>query len=264
MDIGKAFSFMFDDEDWIQKIVIGALLVLASAIPVVNIFTGLVVLGYAIRTLQNVARGEARPLPEWDDWGGDWLRGLFVALASLIYSLPVILASGLSSLLGAAADPYRYGNGPSGVVGVFVGLLACFSVIWGLLESIVLPAATIRYAADEEFGSFFKFGDIFEIISNHLGDYIIAWLLTIVAGIIAGLGVILCIIGVFLTTFWSYLVTAHLFGQVARETRYFTFAPAGAPPAGTPPAGTPPTETTGPITTTPEETTPPERSESSE
>ena len=39
MDIGKAFTYMFDDEEWVQKLVIGGLLTLVSVIPLVNIFT---------------------------------------------------------------------------------------------------------------------------------------------------------------------------------------------------------------------------------
>ena len=57
MDIGKAFSFVFEDEEWVSKILIGGLIAL---IPLVG---QLVVLGYALKVAQNVAQGSPRPLP---------------------------------------------------------------------------------------------------------------------------------------------------------------------------------------------------------
>ena len=32
MDIGKSFTFIFDDEEWVSKLLIGALFVLASTV----------------------------------------------------------------------------------------------------------------------------------------------------------------------------------------------------------------------------------------
>ena len=208
MDIGKSFTYMFDDDKWVEKLVIGALLVLASIIPLVNLFTALVMAGYTLRLLKNVADGKETPLPEWDDWGGDWIRGLMMVLASLIYSLPIILASGLGALVGALASNAEEVANICGIG------LSCLSGLWGLAMAIVLPAATIMYATEGEFGSFFRFGQIFRFIGDNLGDYIIAILLGAVAQFVASFGVILCVIGVFFTCFWSTLVSSHLLGQV--------------------------------------------------
>jgi len=52
-------------------------------------------------------------------------------------------------------------------------------------------------------------------ISANVGNYIIVIILIWVAGLIASLGVILCVIGVIFTQFWSYLVTGNLMGQLA-------------------------------------------------
>ncbi len=211
MDIGRSFTFMFDDEKWIEKIAIGGLLFLTVAIPLVNIFTGLVIIGYTLRLLKNVADGDPTPLPAWDDWGGDWMKGLMVVLAAIIYSIPIILVSIFTSLMGAIAGQAR---NMEGLIGVCVAGLSCLSGLWGLAVAIVFPAAVIKYVDEGEFGSFFKFSDIFRFISDNLSNYIVALLLIIVARIIGGLGVILCVIGVFLTMFWSTLVMGHLLGQV--------------------------------------------------
>ncbi|MBC7256387.1 MAG: DUF4013 domain-containing protein, partial [Chloroflexi bacterium] len=101
MDIGKSFTYVFDDEQWVQKVVIGALLLLASIIPIVNIFTALVVVGYALRVLKNVSDGAERPLPNWDNWGEDWIKGLLFVLGMLIYALPAILVGGIAAIITA-------------------------------------------------------------------------------------------------------------------------------------------------------------------
>lgn len=213
MDIGKSFTYMFDDDNWIQKVVIGALLVLVSVVPVVNLFTGLVLIGYTLRVLQNVSEGSSEPLPEWDDWGGDWMKGLMVALGGLIYAIPILIVSGISSIMSAAMS--RGMGDAEAVMGVCVAGLSCLSAIWGLLIGVVFPAAMIKYAETEEFGAFFRFGDIFSFIKANISNYIVAILLAWVAQIVAGFGVIACVIGVFLTAFWSQLVGVHLLGQVA-------------------------------------------------
>ena len=221
MDIGKSFTFAFDDEKWVQKLAIGGLLMLATVIPVVNIFTGLVILGYSLRVLQNVAEGAEQPLPEWDDWAGDWVKGLMMALAYLVYSIPIILVSGFS---WAASAIWAYGAySDPGVAEVFPRVcltgVSCLAGLWGLAVAVVFPAAMIKYAAEGEFGSFFRFGEIFRFIGDNFGNYIVAVLLIIVAQFVAGFGVILCAIGVFFTYFWSSLVCSHLLGQVKAEAR---------------------------------------------
>ncbi len=50
MDIGKAFSFVFEDEKWVSKVLLGGLF---FCIPIINF----AVIGYMIKVAQNVAQG---------------------------------------------------------------------------------------------------------------------------------------------------------------------------------------------------------------
>ena len=61
----------------------------------------------------------------------------------------------------------------------------------------------------------FRFREILEVITSNVGNYIIVIILIWVAGLIASFGVILCVIGVIFTQFWSYLVSGNLLGQLA-------------------------------------------------
>ena len=232
MDIGRSFTYPVDDPKWVPRVAVGALLTLASAIPIVNIFTGLVLTGYGLRVLKMVANGSDSPLPKWDDWGGDWIKGFLVAVAAIIYSVPIWLVSGA----GAGIEALSRSGATEGVAALCVTGLSCLAALWGVAMAVVFPAAVIHYTKSGEFGSFFRFGEIFGFVSANLGNYIIAILISAVAAIAAGmlvilfvvgavaLGVILSIVGIFAAMFWASLVSSHLFGQVCAEAPALTVA----------------------------------------
>jgi hypothetical protein len=205
VDFGKSFTFVFDDEDWVQKLLIGGIL---SFIPIVN----LVVLGYGLRVLKNVAEGVEKPLPAWDDFGDYFVKGLVSVFGAAIWALPIILLSMMLAVINAATgyqtDP-QYVSAPARIC---ISGFSCLAGLYGLFLGLVLPAAMTKYAVSGDFGAFLRFGEIFGYITSHLGPYIVALLLGAVASFIGGLGVIVCIIGVLFTGFWSMLVANHLLG----------------------------------------------------
>lgn len=208
MDIGKAFTYVLDDENWIKKILIGGVV---TIIPIVN----LIAAGYGLRVLKNVAQGEEKPLPEWDDWGGDFMKGLMVAIGGIIYALPVILLTILSAIVTAiSAD--QYGN-VSGFGATCLFGTQCLSILWGIAMALWMPAAMIRYALTDDFGAFFRFAEIWALISGNLGAYGMAILTMIIASIAGSLGMIVCIVGVIFTSFYATLVAMHAYGQVAAQ-----------------------------------------------
>jgi hypothetical protein len=213
MDFGKAFTFVFDDEDWVRKVLIGGIL---GLIPVVN----LIVLGYGLKVLKNVADGAEHPLPAWTDFGDYFVQGLMSFLGLLIWAAPLIILGILSSAIGWATgydlrsdQSAWYYSGQACIWG-----LNCLSALYVLLLGIVMPAASTEYAISNEFGAFFRFGEIFKYITANLGNYVIALLLICVAQFIAGFGLILCCVGVLFTGFWATVVSSHLLGQVYRAS----------------------------------------------
>jgi len=110
--------------------------------------------------------------------------------------------------------------------------------LWGLVVGIVIPAAVVKYAQEGEFGSFFKFSEIFQWIRDNLKNYIIALLVIIVARILAALGVIACGIGVLFTMFWATVTMGHILGQVVAQAN-----PPAAPAATSYGDYTPPSPT---------------------
>ena len=221
MDIGSAFTYMFDDSEWIKKLAIGGALVMVGSLlssVLVGILVLLPVLGYIIVTLRNVRDGAPTPLPEWTDFGGLFKTGLMVFLISLVYSIPLLLI--FCCIFGAIqAMAYMGDPDASQIMGVVVMCSYCLVFVIMLLVNIVMPAAIIRYAQYDTFASAFQFGELMTFIKTNIGDYIIVILLSIVAGMVANFGFILCCIGLFFTAFWAALVNANLFGQLARKAQ---------------------------------------------
>lgn len=207
MDIGSSFTYMFQDKDWIKKILIGGVV---GFIPIVNFAAW----GYVVQIIRNVRDGQTLPLPEWDEFGKYFVDGLWIFLIFLVWLIPIFVVACLSAI-GAAA----VGNGGDleGAYGVVSACFSCLMVLWGFVIAAASPGIMIRFAESGQFNAGFQFGEIFSFISANVGNYIIVIILVWVAGLIASLGVILCVIGVIFTQFWSYLVAGNLMGQLAAE-----------------------------------------------
>jgi hypothetical protein len=207
MDIGRAFSYVFEDEDWVVKVLIGAVLVLTGIgfIPVV---------GYGLEVARRVVRGDPQPLPEWDDWGTKIIEGLVSWVITFVWSLPGII---LSACIGIIFVPASGRGTQVSALGVFastcVGLIV---ILYGLLMMWVLPAAVTRYAVTGEFGAAFRFGEVIGMVRNNLGAYLMVWVITLLAGIVGSLGLAACLIGAIFTSFYAVLVTYYAYGQAYR------------------------------------------------
>jgi len=205
MDIRKAFTYVFEDEKWLTKVVLGAVFSFLSIFLVGVPF----VCGYALEVLKNVAEGRERPLPEWTELGQKFVKGLVFTIICLVYAIPSIVLACFGGILGRGGD--------SDLIGLFVTCLSCLQFLWAIVLVVFLPAVQIRYAITGEPMSAFQFGELFGFITGNLGNYIMAIVIYIVASIIAAVvGSIACGVGLFFTGFWATLVQSHLFGQVYR------------------------------------------------
>ncbi len=223
MDIGKSFGFVFEDEKWVTKVLIGGLV---NLIPIVNFAT----VGYGVRALKNTADGEERPLPDWGEFGDLFVKGLMVVVGALIYAIPIFLLTAMAAIVAAVAGSGSNQDAVSGVLSLCTAGLTCVQVIYSILLGLWLPAAVVGYAMTGEFAAFFRFGEIWSFVSRNVGGYIVAlvvaWLASLAASIVGG---ILCGVGILFTTFWAMLVSAHLLGQLQRESSgLVTPRPAGA------------------------------------
>lgn len=225
MDVGKSLRFVFEDKAWFSKILIGSLILLVS-IPLTPLLVGFlglaIVTGYSLDVLRNVRAGSAQPLPEWRDRWGEWLiEGLKLTLVLLVWSLPLIVLNVFTGIGGSMAD---MSNGLFSVFGAMmvfgVSLLMLF---WGVVVALVTPAIYLRLAETGDMASGFQFNAIYVWTRDHIGDVVLAVILSALlslALVLVGsvVGILLCGIGLILTlpaaAMLATLVTVHLYAQI--------------------------------------------------
>jgi hypothetical protein len=224
VNYGESFTFMFDDPDWIKKIGIGAGLTffaMLGSLLVIGVVLFFPLFGYMINIIQNVSRGDAQPLPEWDNWGDVFAKGGMLVVISLVYNIPTFLVLCAGAIAGGGLMALSGGDETGASIAILLLVCtSCLTILISLAANLLLPGAIIRYARYENLSQAFKVGEVFRFLSENVGTYIIVILLLSVAGFIANtVGALTFGIGMLVALPWSYMVTGHLFGQLARLDR---------------------------------------------
>ena len=222
LDLGRAFRFVVEDPNWIKKILIGGAFTLLAAVLVGAPF----VMGYLVRLTRNAARGEAHPLPEWDDLGGlfmDGLRALAVYLGHLAAALILPVTAGGLLLVVITASAH---GGAGDVIGPLAGFaMVGVYAVGGLLMlalMVYVPAAVLRFALYDRVSAGFEPREVIGIIQRNPGQYLLAVLLYLVANFASQVGIVLCCVGVFPLGFWAGCILAWGMGEVARRDPVLT------------------------------------------
>lgn len=210
-DFAKPFSYVFDDPDWVTKILIGGLFYIAGFMIIGWFF----ILGYVARTARNIIAGQERPLPEWENLGDFFNEGLRLFGVMLVVVLPLVALAFLfmipAGILGSVDN--------EGVRALGSGLSGCFFCLFFPVTLAVwffLPAMLLFATVEQRFGAAFEFRRIWPFIKQNIGNYLLGLVVMIIARFIASFGIMLLCIGVVFTGFWSFLITAHGFAQVYR------------------------------------------------
>jgi hypothetical protein len=215
-EFGRAFTFTFEDPDWIKKIAIGGVFTLLASL-IIGVFF---ILGYMVRIVRNVANGAPRPLPEWDDLGGIFNDGLAPLGAYLAYGLGVAVLLSPFFCMMAFAGPMLGNNDGGAAAGavIAIGAVVFYGCVFLMSFAlwVWLPAAFLRVALAGRFGAAFEFGEILAFIKRHLVNYLLTLAAMLVAGFLAQFGIILCCIGVFATGFLANCILAFNLGELAR------------------------------------------------
>jgi hypothetical protein len=164
---------------------------------------------------RNVIRGNPQPLPDWADFGQFLVDGLYAFVISLVYALPVFVVLCVV-LLPALAIGGAFGEDgdPGAIGGLGICCFVAFAIIYALAMGwLFLPAALARYADTGDFASALRLGEIWDITRANPVVFLMALLVTWVAGFIAGFGFIACFIGIWFTQFYAQCVTGHIYGQ---------------------------------------------------
>jgi hypothetical protein len=234
IQLSEAVGYAFRDERWPGK---AGVLALVSFIPVLNFAA----IGFELETARRVAAGEAVPMPDWADLGGLFRRGLWLALARYIYSIPLMLLTLLASIAGLAflftIDTQYEAWTP--LLGLACGGAFLLMMLFGLLFSFFSPAISVRYLEIGTFASCFHLGAIWRNFRRHTTAHLAVFgsilAFTLAASLLAGpavmfLGWIPCIGTIAYMLVLAAMVsavllfTSHLEGQLLRIV--LTSAPA--------------------------------------
>jgi hypothetical protein len=213
IDFGRAFQFFFEDPEWVKKTVMGSLFVLLTMVLIGAPFLA----GYGMAVMRRTARGEARPLPEWDDYGKYFMDGLQVIGLYLCYFVAALLIPGaigcLSALVGGAAG----GDSGGGLAGMGIMFAYVLLFIFMLPLAVYFPAAFIRMTVLERFSAGFEIRENIELIKRAPGNYFIALAIYFVTQFIANIAIYLCCLPYFPAAFWALCVGTWAMGEVVRR-----------------------------------------------
>ncbi len=210
MDFGRVFGYIFKDEDWIKKVLIGGLL---NLVPFVGSFFSL---GYFLSHYKNMREGRDIPLPEWEDIGGKFVLGFKAFVVYLVYILPVILLYVLSFFL--AFLTINKGKGGA-VLGLIVVLFYFIIFLYYIFLGLILPAVLMKFTENFNIPDAFKFGEILGIVKSNIKEFLILFVVMIASSFIMSLGMILCGVGVLFTMFIGVGIYLRAVAEVDRELR---------------------------------------------
>lgn len=223
MDVAKAFTFFTEDERWVTKIGIGAVIAFFwfLIVPIV------LILGYSVGIARNVMNGVDKPLPEWDDFGAIAKDGAAIMVGQLFFALPIFLLICMATVITAALGGLaRQSDAASGIIAVTWVLVACSLFFISIWTAFMAPALVIQYIRTDDFASVFRVGEIMGIARDNIAHIIIAVLAIIgsafafsfVTGVLSIIPCIGAILTFLLGAVFSPLLSAvagHLYGQIA-------------------------------------------------
>lgn len=227
-NLKTVFTYMFKGEDWQNKLLITAALMLVSfVIPIVPV---LALFGYLMKFVKNVIEGDGQPaLPEWDD-GRDMIRNGFKLLGLfLIFSLSLIILWIIG--FGIIFSPFilMFMDSDSGfmvpvgtfmLIGLFSALGEFFMLGLSLVVVFLQSISICHVSVKGQTSAAFRFGEWGRILRANAGEFLLVFI--IMFGLILGTNMLssflffLLPIVMPLSRACSVFILAPLFGQAYR------------------------------------------------
>ncbi|MBZ0290118.1 MAG: DUF4013 domain-containing protein [Anaerolineae bacterium] len=187
MEIGRAFSYAFDDKEWTSKLAILAAIALISAITtplLVGLVGWAIVLGYYVDLVRNLRDGHPTPLPRWDRYDEKIAQGSSVLTAGFVYAIPNLFVG----CCIATTSSFWQDNFTGSFIGF--GTICCLTpiiLVYNLVTWPMLALGVARYAEERNIGVFFQFGDLFDTLRRNLTPTLQWMLFTFVANFVIGI-----------------------------------------------------------------------------
>ena len=131
-------------------------------------------------------------LPEWDNWGELFTKGLVAFIIALVAIVP----------------------------GIILSLIPCIqvlSIFYFLFAMLVLPILFGKYAVTGDLNQVFNFSEIMELTRENIAGLAGVLVMSIIFSIISSLGIIALLIGFLFTAFYAKLGVGFLYGKIYQE-----------------------------------------------
>jgi hypothetical protein len=206
VDIARAFTYVTEDENWQNKVVIT---LVVGFVPIIN----LAAIGWMLDLIRNMIDGQAHPLPDWDDIGNQfverWVAGLMTAIAVLLYAVPLIVISVCVGITLALVD-----------FGLLRFVMSLIGIAYMAAAWMPMSIGMMRYARTRDFSHYLQFANNINVVQQHMATMIVLAVYVFVVGFVINvLGNLDCIGWIFslLSVGINAIVIGHLTGQAAQE-----------------------------------------------
>lgn len=252
LDLERAFSFIFKDNSWVNKLIAGAGIITFSYLiflmPIfvyifsssiifatislllsflLSIFLSCSIAGFVAETANKRINYRNSLLPDWSEFGRLLVSGFKYFIGYSLYSIPIILFVGifiilLTFYLGQGIETGSLYNPATFSAMVFIGTIFLFCII---LYTIFCPLMMANFYKDLKIVSFIDFKSAFEMLKGNGSNYFVVILIFIAFNFLFQLicsFLILSVIGVILIPvlyFYLYLVVAEVVAQFVLATR---------------------------------------------
>lgn len=215
MDFARPFSYVFEDPDWVRKLLLNALI---GLIPIVG---QLYLLGWMLDIARRVANGEDPVwLPEIN-FGAFLGEGFKALILGFIYSIPVFILVAPIAILPVLGEAVGMDYDTIGTISMITsvccsGIILLYSIVLGL----AMPAAQLNMVMQGSLGAGLRFGEVLGLVRAAPMAYLMVLVGSIAAGLLASLvGGIACGIGIIFTMAYYQAVMGHFSGQAYRIAR---------------------------------------------
>lgn len=203
MDIANAIKRPFSD---MTKFIIGAIL---NILPIINFFSA----GYVIRVANASIKKDIKSMPEWNDFGDLFVKGLLGFLILMIWLIPALIIVGI---IGGTALISAFSGSFDLALIAELGTALLIGAILFIIIGYFVPLAILSYADKDKFSAGF---DVSKIVKKAFTpEYFVRWLIsifimmvfTVIAGLIPKLSIVLTPIA----SFASMIIMFTLIGEV--------------------------------------------------
>jgi Protein of unknown function (DUF4013) len=198
--VGDAFGFPFRSPNWLGTVVLQGLILI---IPIIG---QIALLGWLLITIDNIRAGRYELAPAGFHLG----RGIALFGVQLVYGIGLFIVPAILQGIGSVLLTQSNGAGAA-----LLTLAIVLDIAATLLVIFLTPVLILR-TSQYGFGGAMDFGAVWQQATANAAQTVVAALLVYVAGLIASLGVILCVVGVLFTSVYAYAVTAGVISWYER------------------------------------------------